>query len=132
MTEKKKRDVGTFRFSRALSDWHDANTGNLLVPGGMERQAEALDASARAARGDHMSAVHAYAWMDHAGFEWTQQEQDGYWECEAGYVQEGAPGVWFAFPNINVVTRLRLRGPYSSREQAMAVTADAFGTACPE
>lgn len=73
-----------------------------------------------------MSAVHAYAWLDHAGYEWTQHEEDGFWGCEAGYVEEGRSGVWFAFPNINSDERLRLRGPYSSREQAMQVTADAF------
>jgi hypothetical protein len=61
-----------------------------------------------------------------AGMEWTQFEPDGFWESEAGYVEEGAPGVWFAFPNVNADTRLSLRGPYSSREQAMEVTAEAY------
>lgn len=61
----------------------------------------------------------------HAGFEWTQWEEGGFWESEAGYVEDGL-GQWFAFPNISPDARLEGRGPHPTREAAMQATADAF------
>lgn len=67
----------------------------------------------------------AFSEVSAHGYTWKQHERGGFWESEAGYVEQ-AVGRWWAFPNISPEARLNCRGPYSTRDDALRVTSEWF------